>query len=328
MSTSGFTGPLFIVGMPRSGTKLLRDLLNRHPYIAIINNETDFLPYWFKHWPEYGDLSIYNNFYKFYKKMLKIPFFTVRKMQGRMINAEYWYDRCRSYDPAGVFEAFARYETQADIGLKIIWGDKTPGYLKRIGILKSIFPDAKFIHILRDVRDYCLSSNKAWNKNMIRSAQRWVDDIKSAKEENINSNDYIEIRYEDLLDDPEYRLREVCKFLGIDFNPDMLLLTKASEDIGDAKGKRNILKNNQGKYKDQMSSKLQNKIEEISAPLLQELGYPVNNTSHEFKRVSDFKMTYYKMLDGLNILRSNIKRRGHAGILRTLRSFIVSANRN
>ena len=52
-----FEGPLFLVGMPRSGTKLLRALLNRHPNISIMTNETEFLPYLVSHWESFGDLS-------------------------------------------------------------------------------------------------------------------------------------------------------------------------------------------------------------------------------------------------------------------------------
>jgi len=48
MTTDIFTGPLFILGMPRSGTKLLRDLLNRNPKIGVPTSETDFIPYLIK----------------------------------------------------------------------------------------------------------------------------------------------------------------------------------------------------------------------------------------------------------------------------------------
>mgnify|MGYP000529984615 CR=1 FL=1 len=62
-----FKGPLFIVGMPRSGTKLLRDLLNQHPKIHIAEIETHFLPFWFSQWKEFGDLSEKENFYSLRK---------------------------------------------------------------------------------------------------------------------------------------------------------------------------------------------------------------------------------------------------------------------
>ena len=54
---SAFHGPLFVVGMPRSGTKLLRGLLNEHSRIGIPLNETEFLPHWLRSWSAFGDLS-------------------------------------------------------------------------------------------------------------------------------------------------------------------------------------------------------------------------------------------------------------------------------
>ena len=57
MDGNNFHGPLFIIGMPRSGTKLLRGLLNQHPQIGIPLSETEFLPWLVKCFPDYGDIS-------------------------------------------------------------------------------------------------------------------------------------------------------------------------------------------------------------------------------------------------------------------------------
>ncbi|MDP1558114.1 MAG: sulfotransferase [Nitrosomonas sp.] len=50
------------------------------------------------------------------------------------------------------------------------WGEKSPMNLQHITALAKVFPNAQFIHIIRDVRDYCLSINKAWGKDMPRAA--------------------------------------------------------------------------------------------------------------------------------------------------------------
>ena len=70
MSTDQFAGPLFLLGMPRSGTKLLRTLLNAHPAIHIAQVETHFIPYWHANWDSYDDLADLQNFRKFYDKAL------------------------------------------------------------------------------------------------------------------------------------------------------------------------------------------------------------------------------------------------------------------
>ena len=79
---NGFTGPLFIIGMPRSGTKLLRGLLNRHPMIGIPPSETEFFPWLNSHYEQFGDLSVRGRFNRFYKEMGENPLFPAHGRTG------------------------------------------------------------------------------------------------------------------------------------------------------------------------------------------------------------------------------------------------------
>ena len=176
----GFAGPLFIIGMPRSGTKLLRGLLNEHPRIGIPISETEFFPYWIAHWQEFGDLSKKENFVRFYKRMLSAPYFICYRRDGKLIDADLWFEWCHNFSPAGVFEALVRHDAGVEFTSDHIWGDKSPSYTTNMTLLKHHFPDAKFVHIIRDVRDYCLSINRAWGKHMLRAAQRWVYGVEGA----------------------------------------------------------------------------------------------------------------------------------------------------
>jgi len=295
--------PVFIVGMPRSGTKLLRSLLNNHPKISILPVETEFLPYLVKKWHKIGeDLHDYKNFLKFYKKMIKLPYFLYMAERGKLIEPQEWFKRCKSFDVAGIFEALAKHDCKATEN--IIWGDKSPGYIKHILLIKKLFPSAKIIHIIRDVRDYCLSVNKAWGKNMLRVAQRWVDDVSKARSDGKKiKNDYFEIKYEDLLDNPEVKLKEICNFLNIEYYPEMIQLNEFTENIGDAKNVIGILKNNKEKYKKLINPKLLEKIESISWHLLLSLGYPVKRYE-KMKRINKIKMKRYKILDGYNLIKT------------------------
>jgi hypothetical protein len=72
---SRFSGPLFIVGMPRSGTKLLRDLLRGHPLIGIPTTEANLLPRWAAEWHRLGDLSDRERFAAFYRRAVRAPYF-------------------------------------------------------------------------------------------------------------------------------------------------------------------------------------------------------------------------------------------------------------
>ena len=70
------------------------------------------------------------------------------------------YDRNWSTIFEYIFRTFAAKKDYH----KSIWGDKTPGYLLHDELLMQIFPSAKFIHIIRDPRDYVLSVNHTWGK--------------------------------------------------------------------------------------------------------------------------------------------------------------------
>jgi len=321
-----FNGPIFIIGMVRSGTKLLREILNGHSNISIPAYETECLIYWERNWHSFGDLSDYSVFKTFYKSAIKTPFFYyMRERGGGVISAKQWHDECVGFSVAEVFEALVR--NAANARHKIIWGDKSPSYIRHVPLLKTLYPEAKFIHIVRDVRDYCLSINKAWGKNMIRAAQRWVDDVSEAHR-NINmlGDDGIEVLYEDLLDDPMMVSRNLCKFLGVEFEESMIRLANAVENIGDAKDKLDIIKNNKEKWKKGMTEDLINEIEAITGPLLMEFNYPVTY-SGKLKRVSQPRMRWYQILDAWNLVINNPETELTKSLLFHLKYFKVTGNR-
>ena len=308
-----FTGPLFIVGMPRSGTKLLRQLLNEHPAIGIPHIETRFLPTWIDNWQSYGDLSMFANFKKFYSKMMRLSYFMYMKEENNLIPVEVWFDLCKNFTLQCVFEALIRHDAGISTG---IWGDKSPMYIRHLPALEELFPDACFIHIIRDARDHCLSANRTWGKNMIRSAQRWHDDIKRAHLAGIGFREkYLEVKYEDLISSPDKVLSNICKFLNITYYPQMKSLSRPSEEIGDAKGLKEIKSNNKNKYHTLMDPEIRKKIEVITADVLRTYGYTVHYKG-KIKRINRAQSLYYKLLDGINLLRFSIL---EVGVLKTIK---------
>lgn len=295
-----FTGPVFVVGMPRSGTKLLESILNRHPLIAITENESHCIPYFFNTINKYGDLKDFENFGSFYNDFSRTTFFQRLTKRDSFIDKESWHKEITSWSYAGIIEAF--YQLYAKKKDKQIWGDKTPSYMLHLPLLKSLFPRAKFIHIIRDARDYCLSINKAWNKNIYRAAQRWHDSIRKCQEDAkmLPSPDYLEVRYEQLIDSPERTTKLICGFLDVSYNRNMTSLQKPTENLGDAKNFVGILKNNYGKWEKYLAEKNLMKIERICGSLLSELGYPVYYHD-EILRLSSLEMFFYKILDGWNL---------------------------
>ena len=81
-STRPFEGPLFIVGLPRSGTKLIRDLANRHTRIAIPVIETEFLPMLFEQWDAWTDLADPERFRAFHAALRSTPYFRLMEAAG------------------------------------------------------------------------------------------------------------------------------------------------------------------------------------------------------------------------------------------------------
>lgn len=106
------------------------------------------------------------------------------------------------------------------------WGDKTPDYSFEIYRLCQYFPDAKFIHIIRDVRDVCISLLKQnWHgPTVVQTAEYWsnaVHDCITAGRR-LEPHQYLEIAYEDLVLDTENTLKKICRFLQEDYYKSML----------------------------------------------------------------------------------------------------------
>jgi len=314
-----FNGPIFIVGMVRSGTKLLRGLLIENPRVQIPAAESDLLPMWIDQWNGFGDLSRRPAFDAFYRQASGLPYLVSMTRVGFPAEADRWYAACPSYDVAGVFEGLVR--TQLGAGPDALWGDKTPSYTRHIAKIAGCFPEARFIHIVRDVRDYCLSVNKAWGKNLFRAAQRWNDDVRRARSDGAALGArYLEIRYEDLIADPPAVMERVCLFAGIEFDPAMLSLSKPSEVTGDAGGMREVKRDNAGKYRTRMKPATCRRIEAITGDVLRDAGYEVETTGG-VRRVGPARMALYQLADAVAIVRGAVRELGWRDALKmSLRS--------
>lgn len=310
-------GPLFIVGMPRSGTKLLRSLVNQHSCIRIGSIETNFLPMWVANWSKYGDLSRQREFARFYNNMIKFPYFLYKKNEGLLIQTNDWYRQCENFTPSGVFEALIRHDIAAVKHSGIIWGDKSPGYAEHIRMLKNLFPEAKFLNIVRDVRDYCLSCHKAWHSHMIRAAQRWADHVETPHKVSttLPSDCYHELTYENLLNNPERELKKICAFLNLEYEQSMIHLREATEKVGDACGVIGIKQDNAKKYQKLMMPGMKHRIERVAVSGLRFYGYPVDYKGPPI-RTSRIAMVAYWINDGMNHLRTGVRSRGFFDAMR------------
>jgi len=308
-----FRGPLFVVGMPRSGTKLLREILNRHSDVYIPDVETEFLPYMYTRWLRFGDVSKREAFNRMCRVMERFSYFQYRKVKGATIDAKAWYDACESFDLAGVFEALVRLDTGMGFRADAIWGDKSPSYIRHLGLLRTIFPGARIVHIVRDVRDYCRSIERAWGKNPVRAAFRWNNALLDvAHRKRHDPAGYLEVRYERLLGEPETEIRRLCGFVGIRYEKDMLEIGEGTENLGDAKDARAIVHSNKGKFVTAFDNKTLRQIEEAALPAMEAHDYkPLLAT--RYLPPSTFRLYLYQIMDGWNLAKGDHPGRGRLG---------------
>ena len=171
-----FSGPLFVVGAPRSGTKLLRTLLNEHSQIGIPDYETEFLPRWLSIHERF-DTQNTEGFAAFYQWVTRFMYFKYMAEEGRQITPDQWLSASPNARISGLFEGLCRQDGGIPLGQPGVWGDKSPNYRNDLPALRALYPGARFVHIIRDVRDVSLSSQVAWGKDPVRNAQRWMDEV-------------------------------------------------------------------------------------------------------------------------------------------------------
>lgn len=214
--------PIFIVGCGRSGTTLLRLLLNRHSSISI-PEETWFFPQLYRDLPDLLKEDSWRR--SIAERVLQLnrvhfPDLTVESLESALLGVD-------KEDAAGIVSVVNR-EFMLREGKKR-WGDKTPGYVLHLGLIKKLFPKAKVIHIVRDGRDVVPSILKYWSvgpqtDSFLETAVYWKDHVTAGMTDGPKyfGDRYMEVKYEDLVTKPEDSVKEICKFIGEVFEPEML----------------------------------------------------------------------------------------------------------
>lgn len=139
--------PFFIVGHPRSGTTLLQILLDAHPNIVIPPESHIFVRFSeiFNH---YGDLSQAYNRQLLVQDILNDEQI---KLWNLDISASDFCRQLKDFSVKGIISCL--FELYAQRDGKHQWGDKTPQHALYLQEIKATFPNAKFIHLIRDGRD-------------------------------------------------------------------------------------------------------------------------------------------------------------------------------
>ena len=214
----------FIVGCGRSGTTLLAVMLDSHPSIAI-PGESGFLLRISSQAPP-ADGDVVGAFVHSVRGLRRFRAWGLTEEEVRRGLGDLG-PTTMSAALLGTYRLYA-----AKVG-KSIPGDKTPEHVQLIPQLAAIFPNAVFIHVIRDGRNVALATLDApWGpKSVPESARYWRRRVNVGRRRGsaLGSGRYMEVHYEDLLADPEAELRRVCKFLGVTYDSAMLDYKSASK---------------------------------------------------------------------------------------------------
>ncbi len=216
--------PLFIVGANRSGTTLLRLILNAHTRIAIPDELVYFgsrmagVP--IERWrhpglpPEAYD-SFVRRFLESNAPVLRV--LDCAALEQKMLAGAQSFRR--------PYRLLLR--AWADHYGKARWGEKTPGNLFYADVIREMFPQARFIHMVRDPRAVVHSMLKVdfFSDDVVFNALAWRKHVTAGRavlEQSVPPAQRITVRYEDLVSAPEEMVRTVCAFLDEDYDPAML----------------------------------------------------------------------------------------------------------
>jgi len=259
--------------MNGSGTTMLLDHLDNHSRIYGFPGETRILPYMLQKVHRSGDLSDDKKWRALWDEMrTAFPFWKVNGRAPVPLPAE-WREINRNL-PA-IFDYLMSYF--ARLNGKAIWCEKTPMHALHICSLADAFPDAKFLHCIRDGRDSAASFHRRYGYDAKCTLFRWKKTVLTAQAQGREiAGRYLEIKFEQITADPESVLAKICQFLGVEFEDS---LTTSSRSGPRFKGIHNAtIVPNSGRFRTYFDQKTILGMEEIGGALLHQLGYEVSNS--------------------------------------------------
>ncbi|MFN0022585.1 MAG: sulfotransferase family protein [Parvularculaceae bacterium] len=260
-------GPIFIGGAPRSGLTLLRVILDAHPAISC--------------GPDVGHVAL---------TMTSADF--AATLGG--LHADHFH-----LTPKAVREAFAcaiaaPMEKRCVARGKQRWADKTAFNILVFEQLARLFPDARFIHVVRDGRDVAASLlERQWRSpsgavfqqcaSAAGAARYWRSLVArglTAESDTLLDGRILRLRYEDLVKEPQQSMRDVCEFLGEDFDPAMVRIEATTIDLAglelEAAGRlrRPVNQTAAGRWRRDLAPADAAAIRRDHAPIFDALEYP------------------------------------------------------
>jgi LPS sulfotransferase NodH len=215
--------PIFVVGMPRSGTTLLASLLSAHSRIAI-GPETAYFDLVWKPIERDDGVTAWPAVERHLKEFLQKPSVALMQLPESQLFEEF-EAATRTGHLSHRLMLSRMMEIYAAAQNKPRWGEKTPGHFMYLSAIKEAFPEAMVVYIVRDPRDIHLSlGNVDWSEgNSFNHALQWREyQAISKRYQSRYGSTFIQVRYEDLISDPRAVLERLCLALDEVFEPEML----------------------------------------------------------------------------------------------------------
>lgn len=273
--------PVFMIGTQRSGSNLLRLMLNQLNEIAS-PHPPHILERMYPLIEAYGNLDIDKNFHMLVDDVCRLVELNPVEWSGLDLNREEVFKRATDRSLMAVYAAV--YDMYAEHAGAKTWCCKSLQNINYIDDIEQHLTNPRFIYLYRDGRDVALSFQKAvvGEKHIYNIAKDWAEtqqkaiDLKNA----IDSKYFYSVSYEQLTQEPEKTARSLCKFLNTRYVPEMLDFHKTKEAENAAKSSElwgnvtsPILKNNSKKYQKEMSDVDLRIFESVAGPVLDQLGY-------------------------------------------------------
>ena len=222
--------PIFMIGIQRSGSNLLRLMLNELPEIAaphpphILQRMMPLVPY-------YGDLSKTQGFSLLVDDFCRLVELNPVPWEGVVLDRKDVAARCRKRSLVAVFGAV--YDVMAGAWKAKTWCCKSLANVYYLDEIEDYFDDAKYIYLYRDGRDVAVSFHKAvvGEKHFYHIAKEWDEAQRLALDfrAKVPGKRFFNLSYEALTAEPEKTARALCKFLEVQYKPSMLEFYKSGE---------------------------------------------------------------------------------------------------
>jgi hypothetical protein len=282
--------PLLVMGSPRSGTTFLAQMVNRFFDIHICRDNGTMLRF-HRMLSSYRPLTDDANLARLIRHLYGDFYFRQRLIgRGFELRQEELLRRVQTRTYGGLIEAI--FSATAQHHGKSTWGYKRASLARVEGHhIDELFPQAKFVHIIRDARDVVLSMRTSTDLLLERSwhfgAADWVSHVRTGQRigRQLGPGRYFEVRYERYMADPAGVLTEILEFCGGEGDSGRRERIRA--EIGGL-----VKSGNTEKWRRQVPPAALRTIERVAGPLLLELGYPVVNGDVSGRRIGGPEMAW------------------------------------